>query len=33
MKHEISKLDTIPKSIKDIKVVLRELWEEVKPED
>ena len=33
MKYKISKLECVPTSIEDIKEVLRELWEVVKPKD
>ncbi|PVH67976.1 hypothetical protein DL98DRAFT_442307 [Cadophora sp. DSE1049] len=33
MKNEITKLETVPTSIEDMKEVLNELWSEVKPED
>ncbi len=33
MKSEITKLDTVPTSIEDMKEVLQELWNDVNPED
>ncbi|KAF4626473.1 hypothetical protein G7Y89_g11686 [Cudoniella acicularis] len=33
MKHEITKLESVPTSKEDMKEVLRGLWKEVKPED
>jgi hypothetical protein len=33
MKHEITKLEFVPKNKEDMKEVLRELWSEVKLED
>ena len=33
MKHEISKLETVPITIEAMKEVLQELWNEVNPED
>jgi hypothetical protein len=33
MKHEITKLDTVPTSIEEMKQVLQALWDEVKPEE
>jgi transposase len=33
MKHEITKLDSVPTSKEDMKEVLRELWKEANPED
>ena len=33
MKNKITKLETVPTLIKDIKEVLQELWSEVNPKD
>ncbi|PMD56670.1 uncharacterized protein K444DRAFT_694388 [Hyaloscypha bicolor E] len=33
MKNEITKLETVPTSIEDMKEVLQELWSEVDPTD
>ena len=33
MKHEITKLETVPTLIKDIREVLQELWNEVDPKE